>query len=99
VLLAEEAAGHDQATIRMRRRASGLPAGKDLRRLGARPVRDPPKTQRALQTLKWIDRAEVLVICGPARGPLTHCLIAVVIGQTIELRHPRPEVLGFWAVR
>jgi hypothetical protein len=28
VLLAEEAAGRDQATIRMRRRASGLPAGK-----------------------------------------------------------------------
>jgi DNA replication protein DnaC len=28
VLLAEEAAGRDQATIRTRRRASGLPAGK-----------------------------------------------------------------------
>jgi DNA replication protein DnaC len=28
VVLAEEAAGRDQATIRMRRRASGLPAGK-----------------------------------------------------------------------
>jgi DNA replication protein DnaC len=28
VLLAEEAAGRDQATIRMRRRQSGLPAGK-----------------------------------------------------------------------
>ena len=28
VLLAEEAAGRDQATIAMRRRASGLPAGK-----------------------------------------------------------------------
>ena len=30
VLLAEEAAGRDQATIRMRRRSSGLPAGKTL---------------------------------------------------------------------
>ncbi|HEX2301855.1 MAG TPA: ATP-binding protein, partial [Pseudonocardiaceae bacterium] len=28
VLLAEEAAGRDRATIQMRRRASGLPAGK-----------------------------------------------------------------------
>ena len=28
VLLAEEAAGRDQATIALRRRASGLPAGK-----------------------------------------------------------------------
>jgi DNA replication protein DnaC len=28
VLLIEEAAGRDKATIRMRRRASGLPAGK-----------------------------------------------------------------------
>jgi len=28
VLLAEEAAGRDRATIRSRRRASGLPAGK-----------------------------------------------------------------------
>jgi hypothetical protein len=31
VLLAEEAAGRDQTTIRMRRRASGLPAGKTSR--------------------------------------------------------------------
>ena len=30
VLLAEEAAGRDRATIGMRRRASGLPAGKTL---------------------------------------------------------------------
>ena len=30
VLLAEEAAGRDRATIRTRRRASGLPAGKTL---------------------------------------------------------------------
>jgi hypothetical protein len=28
VLLAEEAAGRDRATTQMRRRASGLPAGK-----------------------------------------------------------------------
>lgn len=30
VLLTEEAAGRDQATIQTRRRASGLPAGKTL---------------------------------------------------------------------
>jgi hypothetical protein len=34
VLLDEEAAGRDRATIRMRRRASGLPAGKKVCSVG-----------------------------------------------------------------
>ena len=66
VLLAEEAAGRDQATIRMRRRASGLPAGKTFDAWEPDRSAIPPKTQRALQTLEWIDRAEVLVVCGPS---------------------------------
>ena len=37
----------------------GLAGRQNVRRLGARPIGDPPKTQRALQTLEWIDRAEV----------------------------------------
>lgn len=43
VLLAEEAAGRDQATIRMRRRASGLPAGKtfDAWNENASPIPKP----------------------------------------------------------
>src|SRR5215204_3701227 len=48
VLLAEEAAGRDQATIRMRLRASGLPAGKtfDAWEPDASPI--PKPTQQAL---------------------------------------------------
>jgi hypothetical protein len=41
VLLAEEAVGRDQATITTRRRASGLPARQDVRRLGATSLGDP----------------------------------------------------------
>jgi DNA replication protein DnaC len=72
VLLAEEAAGRDQATIRMRRRASGLPAGKTFDVWEPDRCAIPTKTQRALRTLEWIDRAEVLVICGPS-DHLSHC--------------------------
>ncbi len=66
VLLAEEAAGRDRATIRMRRRASGLPAGKtfDAWNAAASPI--PAATQQALRTLEWIARAENLCICGPS---------------------------------
>src|SRR4051812_40925399 len=72
VLLAEEAAGRDQATIRMRRRQSGLPAGKTFEAWDhdASPI--PKPTQQALRTLEWIDRAENLCICGPS-GPGSHC--------------------------
>ena len=41
VLLAEEAAGRDQATIRMRRPASGLPAGKTFDAWEDQAVGDP----------------------------------------------------------
>ncbi len=41
VLLAEEAAGRDQATIRTRRRASGLPAGKTFDAWEPDRLRDP----------------------------------------------------------
>src|SRR5215212_3994255 len=51
VLLAEQAAGRDRATIQMRRRASGLPAGKtfdawDEKRLPD-PQSDPAGAQNA----------------------------------------------------
>jgi DNA replication protein DnaC len=72
VLFAEEAAGRDQATIRTRRRSSGLPAGKTFDAWEPDRSTIPPKTQRALKTLEWIDRAEVLVVCGPS-GPVSHC--------------------------
>ena len=60
VLLAEEAAGRDQATIWTRRRASGLPAGKTFDAWEPERSMIPAPTQQALRTLEWIDRAEVL---------------------------------------
>src|SRR5947207_2371193 len=72
VLLSEEAAGRDQATIRMRRRASGLPAGKTFEAWEPDRCAIPAKAQHALRTLEWIDRAEVLCVCGPSEH-LSHC--------------------------
>jgi IstB-like ATP binding protein len=72
VLLAEEAAGRDQATIRTRRRASGLPAGKTLDAWEPERSVIPTQTQQALRTLEWIDRHEVLCVCGPS-DPVSHC--------------------------
>jgi DNA replication protein DnaC len=72
VLLAEEAAGRDQATIRMRRQASALPAGKtfDAWAPDASPI--PKATQQALRTLEWIGRAENVCICGPSGTGKSH---------------------------
>jgi DNA replication protein DnaC len=88
VLLAEEAAGRDQATIRMRRRQSGLPAGKtfDAWQEDASPI--PKPTQQALRTLEWIDRAENLCICGPSGTGKSHLAealghLAVDRGKTV----------------
>jgi DNA replication protein DnaC len=88
VLLAEEAAGRDQATIRMRRRASGLPAGKtfDAWHPDASPI--PKPTQQALRTLEWIDRAENLCVCGPSGTGKSHLAealghLAIDRGKTV----------------
>src|SRR5579863_8764060 len=54
VLLAEEAAGRDRATIRTRRRASGLPAGKTFDAWEPDRSVIPSATQQALRTLEWI---------------------------------------------
>jgi DNA replication protein DnaC len=88
VLLAEEAAGRDQATIRMRRRQSGLPAGKtfDAWNIDASPI--PKPTQQALRTLEWIDRAENLCICGPSGTGKSHLAealghLAIDRGKTV----------------
>lgn len=72
VLLTEEAAGRDRATIRMRRKASGLPAGKtfDAWNETASPI--PAATQQSLRTLEWIGRAENLCICGPSGTGKSH---------------------------
>ena len=88
VLLAEEAAGRDQATIRMRRRASGLPAGKTFDAWEPDRSAIPAKTQRALRTLEWIDRAEVLCVCGPSGTGKSHFVealghLAIDKGKTV----------------
>lgn len=72
VLLAEEAAGRDHATIATRRRASGLPAGKTFDAWENDASIIPAQTQNALRTLEWVDRAEVLCVCGPSEH-LSHC--------------------------
>jgi DNA replication protein DnaC len=88
VLLAEEAAGRDQATIGMRRRQSGLPAGKtfDAWNDDASPI--PKPTQQALRTLEWVERAENLCICGPSRTGKSHLAealghLAIDRGKTV----------------
>jgi DNA replication protein DnaC len=77
VLLAEEAAGRDQATIAIRRRASGLPAGKtfDVWDDDASPIGKP--TQQALRTLEWVGRAENLCVCGPSGTGKSHWVEAL----------------------
>jgi DNA replication protein DnaC len=88
VLLAEEAAGRDQATTHMRRRASGLPAGKTFDAWESGACAIPAKTQQALRTLEWIDRAEALVVCGPSGIGKSHLIealghLAIDKGKTV----------------
>jgi DNA replication protein DnaC len=72
VLLVEEAAGRDQATIRNRRRASALPTGKTFDAWEQDASAIPKATQQALRTLEWIERAETLVFAGrQGRGRAT----------------------------
>ena len=89
VLLAEEAAGRDQATISMRRRASGLPAGKTFDAWEPEASVIPKPTQQALQTLEWVNRAEVLVVCGPSGSGKSHFIealghLAIDKGRTVS---------------
>ena len=84
----EEAAGRDQATIRIRRRASGLPAGKTFDAWEPGRSAIPAKTQHALRTLEWIDRAEVLCVCGPSGTGKSHLVealghLAIDNGKTV----------------
>jgi DNA replication protein DnaC len=88
VLLTEEVKGREQATIRTRRRASALPAGKTFDAWEPDRSAIPTNTQRALQTLEWIDRAEVLVVCGPSGTGKSHLVealghLAIDNGKTV----------------
>ncbi len=88
VLLVEEAAGRDQATIRMRRQASGLPAGKTLDAWNEAASSIPRQTQQALGTLEWVGRAENLCVCGPSGTGKSHWVealghLAIDKGKTV----------------
>jgi DNA replication protein DnaC len=71
-VLAEEAAGRDQATTRSRRRRAKFPAGKTFD--SWRPERSsiPAPTQQALRSLEWVTRRENLVVCGPSGTGKSH---------------------------
>ena len=88
VLLVEEAAGRDQATIRMRRRQSALPAGKTFEAWNPDASPIPKATQQALRTLEWIGRAENLCVCGPSGTGKSHLAealghLAIDRGKTV----------------
>ncbi len=72
----------------MRRKASGLPAGKTFDAWEEKASAIPKPTQNALQTLEWIDRAEVLAICGPSGTGKRHLIealghLAIDQGKTV----------------
>jgi DNA replication protein DnaC len=88
VLLTEEAAGRDRATISTRRRASGLPAGKTFHAWEPTASAIPKPTQQALRTLEWINRAEALCLCGPSGTGKSHFIealghLAIDHGKTV----------------
>jgi len=72
VLIEAEAAGRAEAAIGIRRRRSGLPAGKtfDAWEEGASSI--PAATQQALRTLEWVERGENLCVCGPSGTGKSH---------------------------
>jgi DNA replication protein DnaC len=80
VLLAEEAAGRDQANLRTRRKRAGFPAGKTFGDWDEQASSIPRPTQDALKTLEWVQRKENLCICGPSGTGKSHFCEA--LGQT-----------------
>jgi DNA replication protein DnaC len=80
VLLAEEAAGRDAATLRTRRRRAAFPAGKTFDVWDESNSCIPRATQGALRTLEWVQRRENLCICGPSGTGKSHFCEA--LGQT-----------------
>ena len=89
VLLAEEAAGRDRATIAMRRRASGLPAGKtfDAWDEHASPIPKPPPSRRCARS-SGSDAPRRFVSAGPSGTGKSHLVealghLAIDRGKTV----------------
>jgi DNA replication protein DnaC len=72
VLLAEEAAGRDAATLRSRRQRAAFPAGKTFDSWDEQTSSIPRLTQNALRTMEWVGRRENLSICGPSGTGKSH---------------------------
>jgi DNA replication protein DnaC len=72
VLIAEEVAGRDAATRRLRRKNAGFPTGKTFSSWRPGQSSVPEATQNALATLEWIGRAENLVVTGPSGTGKSH---------------------------
>jgi DNA replication protein DnaC len=79
ILLAEEAAGRDEATLRTRRRRAAFPAGKTFDAWDENTSSIPRPTQQALRTLEWVQRKENLSICGPSGTGKSH--LCEALGQ------------------
>jgi DNA replication protein DnaC len=74
VLLEEEVAGRDKATISNNRSHANFPAGKTLESWEESASSIPTPTQQALKTLEWVTRRENLCVCGPSGTGKTHFL-------------------------
>ena len=99
VLLAEEAAGRDKATTSMRRKASGLPAGKTFDAWEPGRVRDPSADAERAPDAR-VGRPHEVLVGVPARPSTFHTALLVrVIGQRVQSRTLRPESSGPSAVR
>lgn len=77
VLLEEEAAGRDKATISNNRSRAGFPSGKTFESWEKTASSIPVATQQALQTLEWVGRRENLAVCGPSGTGKSHYLEAL----------------------
>jgi len=77
VLLEAEVEGRERSMIATRRRRAGFPKGKTFDAWDPTRSSIPAPTQRALQSLEWVERHENLVICGPSGTGKSHLLEAL----------------------
>ena len=83
-LLAEEVAGRDFASKRIRTAAAGFSSGKTFDSWRPEDSDIPRPTQQALMTLEWVGRAENVVVWGPSGAGKSHfceALAHAVIGS------------------